>query len=99
MGCNYHTLAPTKKYVASKPAAKVTKVALLLKDDASPYLTTAQRTVLLGEVEKEYTRAKEEQRIAAIPKLSLAHVSAQFQEGKLTFKELLQGLKEGWVVK
>lgn len=90
MGCNYHTLAPTKKYVASKPAAKVTKVALLLKDDASRYLTTAQRTVLLGEVEKEYTRAKNQER----PKLSLAHASAN-----LTFEELLQGLKEGWVVK
>lgn len=90
MDCRLYTLAPAKKYVASKTASKVTKVALLLKDDASPYLTTAQRTELLGAVEKEYTRAKEEQR----PKLSLSCV-----ESKLTFEELLQGLKKGWVVK
>ena len=92
-----HKLAPAKKYMVSREPKKNTKVLLLLKDDARPYLSKIQRAALLEEVSKQYAKAKEQQRIEAMPKLTIAQAAAQQTEGKLTLEELTKGIKEGWV--
>jgi len=93
----HHQMAPSKKYFVSKPPKKNTKVLLLLKDDAKPYLTKQARTDLLADVSKQYLKAKEEARIESIPEITIAQASAQQQEGKMTMDDIIRGIKEGWI--
>ncbi len=90
-------MAPNKKYFVTREPKKNTKVLLLLKDDAKPYLTPAVRAALMEEVGKQYAKAKREDQIARKPKLTIAQAAAQQAEGKMTLEELTQGIKEGWI--
>jgi hypothetical protein len=95
---NDHKLAPTKKYTVWKDAKKNTKVMLLLKHDIRPFLSTAQRTVLMEEVGKQYTSAKKKEENDNHPKITMSVAAAQQAEGTLTMDSLIEGIKNGWIV-
>ena len=90
---SHRRLAPEKKYFRSKPSKKTTMVLLLLKDDERKYLTPTQRSDLLVKVEKEYKKAKLQQKIDKLPKYNIKSLPTN-----LSADELITAIKQKRVV-